>query len=189
MSRALKRLAKRAERKPGRKKQCHYAGDDLIERRGYGALARVIPVTETKLHRYCLGFYALLERCRSGESEKDDGCWSDLMGVLITGFICARATTQPVNLSRQFQAAGALLDSAYVHWQKTHQILETNFEVVHQAIDDLCDIVMQLRRDELMRVNEITMNDSFGIYREFFNEPSAFTEEDKALQTWLKKRK
>lgn len=25
MSRALRRLAKRAERKPGRKKQCHYA--------------------------------------------------------------------------------------------------------------------------------------------------------------------
>lgn len=105
MSRALRRLAKRAERKPGRKKQCHYAGDDLIERRGYGALARVIPVTETEQHKYCLGFYALYERCRSGESEKDDGCWSDLMGVLITGFICARATTQPVNLSRQFQAA------------------------------------------------------------------------------------
>lgn len=185
MSRALRRLAKRAERKPGRKKQCHYSGDDLIERRGYGALARVIPVTETELHRYCLGFYALLERCRSGEPEKEDSCWSDLMGVLITGYICARATTQPVNLSRQFQAAGALLDSSYVHWQKTHQILETNFEVVHQAIDDLCDIVMQLRRDELMRVNETMRNDTIGIYRDFFNDPRAFTAEDAAFQAWM----
>lgn len=35
MSRALRRLAKRAERKPARKKQYHYAGDDLIGRRDF----------------------------------------------------------------------------------------------------------------------------------------------------------
>lgn len=57
MSRALRRLAKRAERKPGRKKQCHYAGDDLIERRGYGALARIILLTTRLSFGYasCVG--------------------------------------------------------------------------------------------------------------------------------------
>lgn len=36
-----------------------------------------------------------------------------------------------------------------------------------------------------MRVNETMRNDTIGIYRDFFNDPRAFTAEDKAFQSWL----
>lgn len=93
--------------------------------------------------------------------------------------VLAKATTQPVNIERQFSAAAKMLDAAYDHLYKTGEVLQPNFDAVYDALNVLCDIQRQLNRADLLRSLNYVVQNFDAVMRGLFGEQKSVFRGDK----------
>lgn len=140
MNRAKKRAMLKAQKAAARGRKRHLSGGELIEQKGFGE----------EVTRCELPVFLWLKQARTGDLDAKSDIWINLMSAIVHGWVLAKATTQPVNVERQFSAAAKMLDAAYDHLYKTGEVLQPNFDAVYDALNVLCDIQRQLNRADLL---------------------------------------
>lgn len=68
-------------------------------------------------------YFLWFKQARTGDLDAKSDIWTNLMSAIAHGWVLAKATTQPVNIERQFSAAAKMLDAAYDHLYKTGEVL------------------------------------------------------------------
>nr|DAI76119.1 MAG TPA: hypothetical protein [Caudoviricetes sp.] len=152
MSRALLRAAKRAAKVAARGRKKHLSGGALLDRDGYGGWMRMIEMSEEEKTRIELPMFMWLKQCRAGSIAWNAEDWCCVMAAIADGFVSAGYFDQVKELQREFKAAAKLFEVAYVHYCKTGESLESNYDVVHTALNTLCRIKGKLRRDQQLAV-------------------------------------
>ena len=159
--RELKRLAKRSVKQSGRRKQRHLSNAELVNRNGLGAYARFVPLTPQQEEKTETFIRLHLSLCRQGTREETS--WLTVISGLMEGYLISKFAFDEVgrhDYRRQFESAARLWDAAYLHMQETGNALTANLDAIGEAIDVMCAMKKQMRRDELCAVIDV-LRDNF----------------------------
>ena len=170
MNRAEKRAMLKAQKAAARGRKRHLSGGELIEQKGFGAWMCMLPMSEEEVTRCELPIFLWFKQARTGDLDAKSDIWTNLMSAIAHGWVLAKATTQPVNIERQFSAAAKMLDAAYDHLYKTGEVLQPNFDAVYDALNVLCDIQRQLNRADLLRSLNYVVQNFDAVMRGLFGE-------------------
>lgn len=163
-TRELRRLAKRVTRKPSQPKQRHLSNAELVSKNGLGAYARFVPLTQAQEDKTETFARIHLSLCRQGTEEENS--WLTVISGLMEGYLLSEFVFDDVGkheYRRLFASAAKLWDAAYYHFQKTGQVLTSNFDAIDEAIDVMCQMKRKMERHELIAVINI-LRDNFDAY-------------------------
>lgn len=153
LPRSVRRAFEKAQKKSGRATQHHKKASEIINN-GYGALAPIIPVTDTE-HCHMDSFLMIRYReCREGRGDSD--MWTCLFTALLEGWsILKHVPLEGADyLRRTLMAAARAWDAAFLHFRETGIVNESNMDVLLSAINMVLDLKRDFRRDELICVIE-----------------------------------